>query len=308
MGLGFTIAAPLLCRERYAVDGSHWIYSVGCSMGVLGPFFLACTFLDTASILLFSTLLGLPIWCLERWRSAARKPRLTSGVIAFAVELIPFAFALLLIRALVAEPFVVPSSSMRPTLAVGNVVIVDKFTYGIHLPYFDALVTDGRRPTRGEILVFRFPLDRTKPYIKRVIGVPGDRIAYRNGLLSVNGQEISGTDLHTYSYVVENTGLTNEAIEQASILDEFNFHTLKDEGKKEIGRGTDFPPVNNCVRDDKGISCVVPSDSYFVLGDNRSNSLDSRYWGFVPRDLTIGRAVFSLGFSNRTLSFSKLFH
>jgi len=307
MGLGFTLAAPLLCRERYATNGSHWIYSVGCSMGVLGPYFLACTFLDTTSILLCSTLLGFPVWCMERWRIAARKPRLTSGVIAFAVELMPFAFALLLIRALVVEPFVVPSSSMRPTLAVGNVVIVDKFTYGIHVPFVDAAVSDGRTPARGEVLVFRFPLDHTKPYIKRVIGIPGDRIAYRNGRLIVNGQEQSPTYFNTYSYVDEETGLTTEADEQSDSIGQIYFHSLKDAVNKEIGRGADFPPINGCSRDDQGISCVVPPDAYFVLGDNRANSLDSRYWGFVPSHLIIGRAVYSLHIANWRSAVTKLY-
>ena len=293
-GLGLTAIAPVLCRKACAARGPQWVYTLGCMAAVLGPYFLLCTFVDMHTVLLLCVTIGAPFWIVERIRAARGKRRLTQGVIAFAVELAPIALLLLVIRSFVAEAYVVPSSSMRPNLAVGNIVLVDKITYGLRYPLSNQLFLDVSSPRRADVLVFRFPLDRSKPYIKRVIGIPGDQIEYREGELYVNNVKILEDDVERYEYVDEESGKTKVVTSMTEELAGARFRILHDTRAQELDRGTDFPNIPGCDRNNTGLKCLVPNDSFFVLGDNRGNSLDSRYWGFVPRSDIIGRALYSV--------------
>ncbi|VVP30544.1 signal peptidase I [Pseudomonas fluorescens] len=306
-GLGLTAFAPVLCRKSIAAGGPQWAYTLGCIAAVLGPYFLLCTFVEMHIILLLCAAVGAPFWMVERIRKARSKSRLTVGVIGFAVELVPVALLLLVIRSFIVETYVVPSSSMRPNLAVGNFVLVDKITYGFRFPLYNKLLLDVSSPQRADVLVFRFPLDRSKPYIKRVIGIPGDLIEYRAGALYVNNMKVLEENAERYEYIDERSGMAKLSNAMTEELAGRRFRILHDSQAQELGRGSDFPDIPGCDRNVEGLKCLVPNDSFFVLGDNRGNSLDSRYWGFVPRDDIIGRALYSvsmgkLGFKLQRIS------
>ena len=305
-GLGLTAIAPVLCRKAFAARGPQWAYTLGCMAAVLGPYFLLCTFVEMHTVLLLCVVAGAPFWITERIRTTRDKGRLTLGVIAFAVELVPVAVLLMVIRSFVAEAYVVPSSSMRPNLAVGNFVLVDKFTYGLRDPLFNNLLLTVSSPRRADVLVFRFPLDRSKPYIKRVIGIPGDLIEYRAGDLYVNNVKVLGLKPEVYEYVDENSGKPKLSEAVTEELAGKRFKILHDSQAQELGRGSDFPDIPGCDRNAEGLTCLVPHDSFFVLGDNRGNSLDSRYWGFVPKSDIIGRALYSVSMDKFGFTFQRI--
>lgn len=306
VGLGLTAAAPVLRSKRYRLHGPAWMYSLGCGAAVLGPYILLCTFLDVATLLAAAAIIGVPFWGYERYRAAKGQQHYTQGIMGYMVELTPVAVFLLLFRSFVAEPYLVPSSSMRPTLEVGSVVVVDKFSYGVRLPFVSKPISHGGAPKFGDVLVFRFPLDPAKPYIKRVVGVPGDNITYQSGELSINGAPAVREMEMPYDYEDEASGKLKHATYTLERIQGLQIDTLQDNGSSDFGVNTDFPAIPGCVRNVSGISCVVPKGSYFVLGDNRSNSLDSRYWGFVTDKEIIGRAIFDINIDNGSFQFSRL--
>lgn len=306
IGVCLTVAAPALCRKKYQARGPAWIYSLGCAAAVLGPYILVCTFLDMATLLAAAAVLGLPFWVYERYRGAKGRTHYTQGIVAFLVELTPVAVFLLLFRSFIAEPYLVPSSSMRPSFGVGSVVVVDKFTYGMRLPFFPKPITQGQPPKTGDVLVFRFPLDTSKPYIKRVVGVPGDHITYQAGVLAINDVSAVHGSEKPYAYEDEVSGKLKQAVYTLETVHGLQIDTLKDLGSNDFGVSTDFPDIPGCDRNLSGLVCTVPAGSYFVLGDNRSDSLDSRYWGFVTDKEIIGRAVIDLDFTNGRLKLSRV--
>lgn len=247
-GLALTALAPVLCRKAIAVRGPQWAYTLGCMASVLGPYFLLCTFVEMHIILSLCIAVGAPFWIAERIRQARGKRRLTIGVIAFAVELVPIAMLLLVIRSFIAEAYVVPSSSMRPNLAVGDFVLVDKFTYGLRSPMSNNLILEVSFPRRADVLVFRFPLDRTKPYIKRVIGLPGDLIEYRAGELFINNAKVLDEDLEPYEYIDEDSRQLKSDRVMTEELAGIRYKALKDTQALELGRGSDFPDIPCCIR------------------------------------------------------------
>lgn len=305
-GLGLTVIAPALCRKALATRGPQWAYTLGCIAAILGPYFLLCTFVEMHTVLLLCVVIGAPFWFIERIRSARAKSRLTLGVIAFAVELVPIALLLLVIRSFVAEAYIVPSSSMRPNLSVGTFVLVDKVSYGLRYPISNKLLMSVSAPQRADVLVFRFPLDRSKPYIKRVIGVPGDLVEYRAGELYVNNVMVQEEYLEQYEYTDERSGKSKLTQAMTEDLSGTRYKILHDSLAHELGRGSDFPDIPGCERNSVGMKCVVPNDSFFVLGDNRGNSLDSRYWGFVPSSDIIGRAFYSISMSKMEFKFQQI--
>lgn len=178
-----------------------------------------------------------------------------------------------------------------PTLLVGDLILVNKFTYGIRLPVLNKKVIQINDPQRGDVMVFKYPRDMSQDYIKRVVGVPGDKITYANKRLTVNGVEVKYTALDDYldderlvynkQYQEGLTGVTHRILnnERAPTLNpaEVQQFPLKDE---------------SCTYTYDSFTCVVPKGNYFMMGDNRDNSLDSRYWGFVPDKNIVGKAFF----------------
>lgn len=201
--------------------------------------------------------------------------------------LFPVIVIVFVLRSFVFEPFKIPSGSMIPTLLVGDLILVNKYTYGLKLPVANVRLTKGRAIERGDVVVFRYPVQPSVDYIKRVVGVPGDEVAYLNKRLTINGEEVAEDkaadflDESSMQYFTRFKevlgGKTHEII-------------VNDNVPALIGNPGQFAHRDHCKYSVGGVVCTVPEGQYFVMGDNRDNSLDSRYWGFVPRENMIGKA------------------
>jgi signal peptidase I len=201
--------------------------------------------------------------------------------------LFPVILAVFVLRSFLFEPFKIPSGSMIPTLLVGDLILVNKYTYGLRLPVLNTKLTAGTPPQRGDVMVFRYPPKPTLDYIKRVVGVPGDEVAYLNKKLTVNGQPVPITPLPDY---FEPDAMRYFKHFQETVGDR-KYRILNDDERPAFVAGAeDFPFRQNCRYSVEGVVCKVPEGHYFMMGDNRDNSLDSRYWGFVPDRNIVGKA------------------
>ncbi|MTV37764.1 signal peptidase I [Duganella radicis] len=210
--------------------------------------------------------------------------------IEYSGSFFPVIALVFFLRSFLYEPFKIPSSSMVPTLLVGDLILVNKFTYGIRLPVINKKIVQINDPQRGDVMVFKYPMDMSQDYIKRVIGVPGDKITYENKRLTVNGVEVKYTPLD--DYLSDERMAYNKQFEEN--LTGVSHRILNDENKPTYTRESvfQFPQSENCQYRYEGFTCVVPAGNYFMMGDNRDNSLDSRYWGFVPDKNIVGKAFF----------------
>ena len=203
--------------------------------------------------------------------------------------LFPVIITVFLLRSFVVEPFKIPSGSMIPTLLVGDLILVNKFHYGIRLPVLNQKVTDGHAPQRGDVMVFRYPPKPSLDYIKRVVGLPGDEVAYLNKRLTVNGQPVSTNAVP--EFFDEDAMRYFKQFEEK--LGDRSHRLLIDDDRPAFVPGVEeFPNRQNCKYSVEGVICKVPDGHYFMMGDNRDNSLDSRYWGFVPDKNIVGKAFF----------------
>ncbi len=210
--------------------------------------------------------------------------------------LFPVIVIVFVLRSFLFEPFKIPSGSMIPTLLIGDLILVNKFHYGLRLPVLNTRITQGTPPQRGDVMVFRYPPKPSLDYIKRVVGVPGDEVAYLNKKLTINGKPVSKTAVP--DFFDEDTLRYYKHYEE--VLGSKKHRLLNDEDRPAFIPGTDdFAFKNNCVYSVEGVVCKVPPGHYFMMGDNRDNSLDSRYWGFVPDKNIVGKAFFIwMNFSN----------
>ncbi len=188
-------------------------------------------------------------------------------LIEYSRSFFPVLFIVLILRSFLVEPFQIPSGSMLPTLKIGDFILVNKFHYGIRLPVAGTKVIALNDPQRGDVMVFKYPEDPKVNFIKRVVGVPGDRIRYFDKKLFVNGEQVP-------QEFVANLKFENPP----KIL------------AKEDLFGVEHEIYIQPFQDPKWPEWVVPEGKYFVLGDNRDNSRDSRYWNFVPDELVVGKA------------------
>jgi signal peptidase I len=214
----------------------------------------------------------------------------------YTASFFPVILVVFVVRSFVVEPFKIPSGSMVPTLLVGDFILVNKFDYGIRLPITNTKVTEGRPLQRGDVVVFRYPKDESVDYIKRVIGLPGDVVAYEDKQLTINGKPVPETPLPDY-FDEERIGYAKQFEED---LDGRKNRILNNPAVPPFIVGAeDFPYRDNCKYDARGVTCKVPPGNYFMMGDNRDNSADSRYWGFAPDKNIVGRAFFIwMNFSN----------
>lgn len=201
----------------------------------------------------------------------------------------PVILGVFLLRSFLFEPFKIPSGSMVPTLLIGDLILVNKYHYGIRLPVLNTKLTEGNKPQRGDVMVFRYPPRPSLDYIKRVVGLPGDQVAYLNKRLTVNGQPVVTTPLP--DFFDEDSMLYHKQFEES--FSDQKHRVLNDDSRPAFVPGADeFEFKNNCLYSIEGVSCKVPEGHYFMMGDNRDNSLDSRYWGFVPDRNIVGKAFF----------------
>ncbi|MDR5772168.1 MULTISPECIES: signal peptidase I [unclassified Caballeronia] len=214
----------------------------------------------------------------------------------YTASFFPVILAVFVVRSFVVEPFKIPSGSMVPTLLVGDFILVNKYEYGLRLPISNTKLTSGKPLSRGDVVVFRYPKDESVDYIKRVIGLPGDTIAYEDKKLTINGKPVPETPLPDY-FDEERVGYAKQFVED---LDGRKNAILNNPQVPPFVMGADdYPFRDNCNYNAQGVTCKVPPGHYFMMGDNRDNSADSRYWGFVPDANIVGRAFFIwMNFSN----------
>ena len=223
--------------------------------------------------------------CTQAYEKALRAP----WWVEYCVSFFPVILFVFVLRSFVVEPFRIPSGSMLPTLEDGDMILVNKFEYGIRLPVIDRKIIPIGEPRRGDVMVFRYPVDPSVDYIKRVVGLPGDVIEYRNKVLTVNGQLVPHERDGDY-FEPDRAAYVGEYREQlGKVTHEI---LLNADAPQDFSPITRFPYYQNCTYLSDGVRCKVPAGHYFMMGDNRDNSLDSRYWGFVPDANIVGRAFF----------------
>jgi signal peptidase I len=207
--------------------------------------------------------------------------------------LFPVILVVFLLRSFLFEPFKIPSGSMKPTLLVGDLILVNKFHYGVRLPVINKKIIANHDPQRGDVMVFRYPKDTSTDYIKRVVGVPGDEISFRQQRLYLNGTLVPSEQIPPPGFYDDE--LRQYFPEWKEKLGDVEHRILLDPASQPFYGPEDkitFPFRENCRYSAEGVTCKVPPGNYFMMGDNRDNSQDSRFWGFVPDENIVGKAFF----------------
>ena len=206
--------------------------------------------------------------------------------------LFPVILVVFLLRSFLFEPFKIPSGSMVPTLLVGDLILVNKFHYGVRLPVINKKIIANNDVKRGDVMVFRYPEDPSTDFIKRVVGIPGDEISYVNQKLYVNGVLAPTQPVDNF---YDDSGL--QRVYRPRFTEKLGEkeHQILVQPNAQITFRPDradgpFPYQENCRYTVEGVTCKVPAGNYFMMGDNRDNSRDSRYWGFVPDENIVGKA------------------
>lgn len=292
------VAGPvLIASSRKKLPGEKEqpiLVQTGYLALVLGGFgLLAQSISFTAVMLAFVVITGI-LSVLDRWVLAPRRSlgQIEPSWAEYAKSFFPIILAVFLLRSFLVEPFQIPSSSMRPGLVVGDFILVNKFSYGIRLPVANNVLIPVGQVQRGDVVVFGFPPNPQINFIKRIVGLPGDVVSYRDKHLSINGKPVKEEADGSYDY-----------LEQGLAMVHARQFTETQEGHQsyKVLRVEDVPPVflpqvgqfegrDNCRYDEDGFECKVPAGHYFALGDNRDNSHDGRYWGFISDDLLVGKA------------------
>ncbi|HLW04134.1 MAG TPA: signal peptidase I [Azoarcus sp.] len=231
------------------------------------------------------------LWAYDRFH--ARKMRAAGAPspwwVEYGASFFPVILVVFTLRSFIAEPFKIPSGSMIPTLHVGDFILVNKYTYGIRLPVINKKIISINDPQRGDVMVFRYPQDPSMDYIKRVVGLPGDRVEYRNKRLTINGEDIAlvpdGEYLHPERLYYSPRFREKLGDKEHAVL-------IEPDVPPYISSAMNFPHRENCTYTSSGLTCTVPEGHYFALGDNRDASSDSRVWGFIPEENIVGRAFF----------------
>jgi signal peptidase I len=235
------------------------------------------------------------VWLLDKYVLRAKRSTEAKEPwwVEYSKSFFPVILAVFVLRSFVVEPFKIPSSSMVPTLHVGDFILVNRYTYGLRLPIVNKKIVEVNQPQRGDVMVFHFPNDPSIDYIKRIVGLPGDVLVYREKRLWVNGVEqskVRGEDynflesglnfVHTERYTENLTG------KQHAVLINPDMPPI------HLASVDEFPMREQCSYSAEEMRCTVPAGHYFMMGDNRDNSRDSRYWGFVPDEMIVGKAFF----------------
>lgn len=233
-------------------------------------------------------LIDVIFWSRKRKKSQAKMPM----IIEYARSFFPIFLVVFLFRSFLYEPFRIPSGSLKPTLDIGDFIAVNKFDYGVRLPVIHKKIIQNNEPQRGDIIVFRWPPNPSVDFIKRVIGIPGDHISYIDKTLYVNGAKIP------QRFLQNSIDQDEEGNKWLVVEKQEDFFGIKH---------SIFQKPNEVDEDIRDI--VVPSGMYFTMGDNRDNSADSRFWGFVPEENIVGKAQLvwlSLDFKNYAIRFNRV--
>ncbi|MFT5656950.1 MAG: signal peptidase I [Gammaproteobacteria bacterium] len=241
-------------------------------------------------LLMASVLTGL-VWLIDalffarkRKLSAVRRGYSEPILLEYSKSFFPVLLTVLILRGFLFEPFRIPSGSMMPSLLVGDFILVNKFSYGLRLPVIHTRLTDGDKPKRGDVAVFRYPRNESLDYIKRIIGLPGDHIGYYNRRLTINGKPLTTAFDHKYqglgdlNNMIDGGGCDRVGADCEVLvenIDKLSYTIMNNEQVSHSADGELF----------------VPAGHYFVMGDNRDHSSDSRVWGFVPEQNLVGKAV-----------------
>ena len=247
--------------------------------------------MDFALILFCLLLVSGAIWGADAFVFSKKRPQGAKDPwwVEYGAGFFPVILFVFVLRSFVVEPFKIPSGSMIPTLEVGDFILVNKFTYGIRLPVINKKIIDINEPKRGDVMVFRYPENPSQDYIKRVIGVPGDKVAYQNKRLTINGKPLETKQVEDYLHP-EKLYYSQQFIEKE---DRVEHRILNDaDAPAFISDASLFSHRDNCLYNNSGVICTVPPGHYFMMGDNRDNSRDSRFWGFVPEENIVGKAFF----------------
>jgi signal peptidase I len=205
--------------------------------------------------------------------------------------LFPVIVVVFVLRSFLFEPFKIPSGSMIPTLMINDLILVNKFHYGVRLPVSNLKIFDNHSPERGDVMVFRYPPKPSLDYIKRVVGLPGDEVAYLNKKITVNGKPLDKAALP--EFFDEDALRYTKQYQEVAADGQRKYRILNEDDRPSFVQATeDFPFRENCRYSSEGVVCKVPPGHYFMMGDNRDNSLDSRFWGFVPEKNIVGKAFF----------------
>ena len=217
----------------------------------------------------------------------AKKIKITN-VIEYLGSFFPVFLIVLIIRSFIVEPFRIPSGSMIPTLEIGDFIAVNKFSYGIKLPINSYTILETNKPKRGDVAVFKYPLDPKTPFIKRIIGLPGDSVLYADKKLLINGEAVA--------YVNKGPYMGQKSMRKYTGFAEYS----------EKLSSIDNRILLNPEQFSANVEFEVPEGQYFVLGDNRDNSRDSRFWGFVPEQNLMGKAFFIWMNWDRGINFDRV--
>ncbi len=227
------------------------------------------------------------VWLLDKlfWEKKRAAGDEDPVIVEYSKSFFPVILIVFVIRSFIVEPFKIPSGSMIPTLLVGDYILVNKYTYGIRVPILNNTVVEMDHPKHGDVVVFHYPPEPTTDYIKRVVGLPGDEIQYENKELIINGKAVSVDTVGQYEYLS-----TNLEVVKA----DKKIESLGEQDHELIVSNQPLPyPLNSYgYQLERGATIIVPEGHYFVMGDNRDRSADSRFWGFVPEGNLVGRAFF----------------
>ena len=320
-----SIAALMAGIVLFAVSGKtrqeNGEWSGGLQWGYLlmmvGSFGLLAKLMSLTAVLLLLVLFTGAVWL---WARAARKQRMRQTDNAeeaaqddnhfrdYMGSFFPLILVVFVLRTFVAEPFQIPSSSMRPGLVKGDFVLVNKFSYGIRVPVLNNVLIPVGQVQRGDVVVFNYPVEPDTNYIKRIVGLPGDVVEYHDKVLTVNGKTEQDNLVGGYQYPDDyKPERILEATRFSADWEGRHFDVLKNENAPTVSipflaesannfaaNGYQSGLRENCEyeADGSGFKCTVPAGKYFAMGDNRDSSADSRYWGFVDDKLIVGKAFF----------------